>query len=463
MATREAVTRAASVRQAGVAVVASVLLASGAVTAGAAFSARDAIAQQATPYASSTWGQLTLDASAYGAGAVSGTLTELEVSGNGNEQWDIGTGPGSDISGNLTSATGTAEVNAVTDPESAMTNANGAFTALNVPPPTVGGAASLITRGPRQPDGRYQIFTVSTWNNRVQCAPPADVIVQDSTTAPMFLGQLVEAPAPNAPGTAVTELDFPGDYGDGVTNAHVTVTISHVYEVDDPYTGHARTDYTAVVQGEDADGNPVGAPVTLFDMTLGDVHVDCRPPEPSPSPTPTESPTPSPTPSPTESPSPSPTPSPTPSPSPSPSPTESPSPSPSPTPSPSPSPTPSPSPSPTPTPSPSPTPTSSPTPTPSPAPSPTPSPTESPSPSPSPTATPSPTASPSPGPSPSVSPSPSSPPTDPIDPVPPRPAPPADGPKLPVTGAGVAALVIGGLTAIGASAVAFAVSRKRSA
>ncbi len=116
------------VRQTGVAIVASVLLASGAVAAGTTFTARDAVAQPATPYASSTWGSLTLDPSVYGDGAVSGTLTDLEVSGQGNESWDINTGPGSNISDNLTSATGTAEVNVESSPESAMSNANGAFT-----------------------------------------------------------------------------------------------------------------------------------------------------------------------------------------------------------------------------------------------------------------------------------------------------------------------------------------------
>ncbi|WP_160167405.1 LPXTG cell wall anchor domain-containing protein [Nocardiopsis valliformis] len=61
-----------------------------------------------------------------------------------------------------------------------------------------------------------------------------------------------------------------------------------------------------------------------------------------------------------------------------------------------------------------------------------------------------------------MSPSPSDPPTYPTDPVPPKPETPADKPRLPVTGASVTALVIGGLMAIGAAVLAFVVSRKRS-
>ena len=500
MVTQTAATRASALRRTGVAMVASVLLASGVVAASATFSARDAAAQPATPYASTVWGRLTLDPGVYGGGAVSGTLNELEVSVDGNQQWDINTGPGSAISDHLTSATGTASVNVRSEPETGMANTNGAFTNLDVPPPTTGGVASLVNQGPLQPSGNHRLFSVSTWNNRVQCAPPAGIIIQDSTTAPMFLGRLVDAPAPNASGTAVTELDFPGSYGDGITNAHVTVTITHVYEIEDPYIGHARTDYTAVVQGQDADGNPVGDQVTLFDMTLGDVRADCNAiapqtpteePTPTPTPTPTESPSPtpspteepSPSPSPTEEPSPSPTPSPTgppiprPTPSPTPSPTESPSPSPSPTdfpgPFPTPSPTeePSPSPSPTGEPTPGPTeepsPTASPTPTPGPTEEPSPSPSPGPSPSPSPMETPSPTPTPgptgSPSPSPSETPSPSESPTDPGYPGYPDPEPPSyERPTLPVTGASLAALPLGGLAAIGAGITALVASRKRS-
>lgn len=128
-------------RRAGAAAATSVLLASGALAAGAVFGARDLVAAPATPYASSVWSRLSLDGSVYGS-PVNETLRAIEVSGNGNDSWN--TLPESPY---LTSATATGEVNVVTDPESAMTNANGAFTNLTVPDSGIPWVSQLLDQG----------------------------------------------------------------------------------------------------------------------------------------------------------------------------------------------------------------------------------------------------------------------------------------------------------------------------
>jgi len=134
-------------------------------------------APPATPYATSTWAELNLDPSVYDGGAVSGTLADLSASGDAEDSWDVGTGPGSNISPNVPSATGTAEVNTTTNPSSARARADGAYTELHVPSPTSTGAAEVIDRyGTPTADGLNRIATVATWQNSVNCTYPNEPI-----------------------------------------------------------------------------------------------------------------------------------------------------------------------------------------------------------------------------------------------------------------------------------------------
>jgi hypothetical protein len=168
-------------RRAGIAAVTSVLPASGALVAGAAFGARDVVAAPATPYASGTWSRLSLDGSVYGS-PVNGTLRTIEASGDDADPWN-----GLPSSPSATSATSTGSVDTTTGPETGMTSAAGAYTDLAVPDSTVPWVAQLVGQGTPSGDD-HAILQVPTWNDRVQCAPPANVIAQNSTIAPCSWG-----------------------------------------------------------------------------------------------------------------------------------------------------------------------------------------------------------------------------------------------------------------------------------
>ncbi|WP_345710182.1 hypothetical protein [Actinocatenispora rupis] len=268
------------------------------VSAGVVAGGRGEAAGPATPHASSTWARLALDPAVYGSGAVSGTLTELSASGDQEKDWDITTGPGSAISPNVPSSTGTAEVNTTTNPSSARARADGAFTELLVPQPTgTTGPAQVINQyGTPEANGLTAILSVSTWQNSVNCTYPNEPIFLTSAVAVSVLGQAVTV----SPQRTTDTFDLTGDFGPGTSGVQVSVTSQQLQEVAG-LMGHAELDLSATAQLLDEAGQPTGDTVSLFDLVLGDVRMDCSPASPSPSPTTTATMTPS------ESPSDSPT------------------------------------------------------------------------------------------------------------------------------------------------------------
>ncbi|MEV2276562.1 hypothetical protein AB0I72_13315 [Nocardiopsis sp. NPDC049922] len=282
---------------------ASVLTASG-VVVGATVDMRGAEAQPATPHASSTWARLTLDPAVYGAGAVSGTRGVVEVSGaDDSAEWNTATAPASEIAPNVPSATGTAAVATTLDPSTARARADGAFTELSVPEPvgTSGPAQVIVNEGTPGTGGLTTVLDVATWQNSVTCAFPHDPIFLTSAVAATVFGQSV----PVSQASQTTALDFAGDYGPGTSGVRVLVTTQQIQEAVGS-RGHAELDLSATAQTLDESGEPVGSTVTLFDLVLGDVTMDCAPLDPSPSPEPSPDPTPTPEPTPNPSPTPEP-------------------------------------------------------------------------------------------------------------------------------------------------------------
>ncbi|BCJ37501.1 hypothetical protein Athai_50040 [Actinocatenispora thailandica] len=288
--------------------------------------ARGTAAPPATPYASSTWAELQLDPTVYTSG-VSGNLAELAVRGDGEQAWDIATGPGSNISPHVPSATGTAEVNTTTAPASARARADGAYTQLLVPQPADPTGPAQVINQYGTPNGDLtRILHVSTWQNSVNCTYPYAPIFLTSAVDVQVLGRSIDVTQQLQTET----FDLPGDFGPGASGVRLAVTSQQLQEIDG-LLGHAELDLSATAQLLDEEGAPTGAADPLFDLVLGDVRMDCSAVSPTPTATGTEtiSPSVSPSESPSESPSPSPTSTGAPSESPSAAPTESPSVSPS--------------------------------------------------------------------------------------------------------------------------------------